>query len=54
MTGCENFQERVEGYQGMFDSLHKDQFNTLLQSKELIFMMNDLAFNLVMNKYMKI
>jgi len=36
-TGCEHFQERVEVFQEMFVILHKDQFNTLLQSKELIF-----------------
>jgi hypothetical protein len=36
-TGCKHFQERVEGYQEMLVSLHKDQFNILLQSVELIF-----------------
>ncbi len=36
-SGCEHFQERVEGYQEMFVNLHWG-FNILLQSKEIIYL----------------
>ncbi len=48
-TGCEHFQERVEGYQKMFASLHKDQFNILLQSKEIISMI--MHFTALMRRF---
>ncbi len=37
-TGCEHFEERVEGYQEMFASLNRGPIQYItVQSKELIF-----------------